>query len=100
MVSGRLVKLFFKEGRSEEGFRMLDLSLNKEARNARGFQGYVSMFSCDQPNVVIILTIWEDDETFSNSKDMFYESMAHVAPLLEKDPNVEHCRIDTVNVIQ
>ena len=96
LVAGRLVKLQFKEGKSEIGFYELDLILNKQTRNAKGFRGYVSMFSCDQKDAVIILTIWEDDESFMGSMEMFSAAMEKVAPLLERTPSVEHCRVDTV----
>ena len=99
MVVARLTKFYFKEGKREEGFTELDLILNKEARNARGFRGYVSMFSCDQDNVAVILTMWEDDESFEASKKIYYLAVEKVTPLLEKQPEPEHQRVDTVNFI-
>ena len=97
MVVARLTKFCFKEGKREEGFEELDLGLNKEARNARGFRGYVSMFSCDQDNVAVILTMWEDDESFVASKEIFALAVEKVTHLLEKQPEPEHLRVDTVN---
>ena len=97
MVVGRLTKFHFKEGKREEGFNKLDLILNKEARNVNGFRGYVSMFSCDQDNVAIILTMWEDDESFVSSKEIFALAVERVNPLLEKQPEPEHVRVDSVN---
>ena len=99
MVVARLTKFYFKEGKREEGFTELDLILNKEARNARGFRGYVSMFSCDQDNVAVILTMWEDDESFEASKEIFALAVEKTMPLLEKQPEPEHNRVDTVNFV-
>lgn len=96
MVVARLTKFYFKEGRREEGFTELDLILNKEARNAQGFRGYVSMFSCDQDNVVVTLTMWEDDESYVSSQAIFNFAVEKITPLLEKQPEPEHHRIDTV----
>jgi len=97
MVVARLTKFYFKEGKREEGFTELDLILNKEARSAMGFRGYVSMFSCDEDNVAVILTMWEDDESFVNSKKIFSLAVEKVTPLLEKQPDPQHLRVDTVN---
>jgi quinol monooxygenase YgiN len=97
LVVARLTKFYFKEGKREEGFTELDLILNKDARNAKGFRGYVSMFSCDQDSVAVILTMWEDDDSYVASKGIFSLAVEKVAPLLEKQPEPEHHRVDTVN---
>jgi quinol monooxygenase YgiN len=97
MVVARIAKFYFMEGKREEGFSELDLILNKQVRSAKGFRGYVSLFSCDQDNVVIILTMWEDDESFLGSKELFSSAVDKVMPFFERQPDVEHCRVDTVN---
>ena len=100
MVVARLVKFFFKTGKREEGFTELDLILNKLVRNAKGFRGYVSMFSCDDDDVAIIITMWEDDESFLESQELFSSTLDKVTPFLERQPEVEHHRVDTVNLSQ
>jgi len=97
MVVARLAKFYFKAGKREEGFSELDLILNKMVRSAKGYRGYVSMFSCDQDDVAIVLTMWEDNESFSESQMLFSSTMDKVMPFFEKQPEVEHYRIDTVN---
>ncbi len=67
LVVARLAKFFFKTGKREEGFSELDLILNKLVRSAKGYRGYVSMFSCDDNDVAIIMTMWEDNESLSRS---------------------------------
>ena len=97
MVIARFAKFYFKNDKREEGFSELDLILNKLVRSARGFRGYVSMFSCDQDNVATILTMWEDDESFLDSQELFSSTIDKVMPFFEKHPDVEHYRVDTVN---
>ena len=97
MVVARLSKFYFKTGKREEGFSELDLILNKHVRSAKGFRGYVSLFSYDQDNVAIILTIWEDEESFLGSEDLFSRAVDKAMPFFERQPDVEHCRVDTVN---
>jgi hypothetical protein len=98
MVVARLAKFFFKAGIREEGFAELDLILNKLVRSAKGYRGYVSMFSYDQDNVTVILTMWEDNESFLESQEQFSSTMDKGSPFFERLPDVEHYRGDTVNV--
>ena len=97
VVVARIAKFYFKEGKREQGFEELDLILNKQARSARGFRGYITSFSCDQDNIALILTMWEDNESFEDSKELFSSVIDKVKPFFEKLPDVEHHRIDTVN---
>jgi len=97
MVAARLAKFYFKNGKRVEGFEELDLILNKFGRSAKGFRGFISLFSCDQDNVAVILTTWEDDESFLGSKELFSSAVDKVMPFLERKPDVEHYRVDTVN---
>ena len=98
LVVARLAKFFFKPGKREEGFTELDLILNKLVRNAKGFRGYVSMFSCDNEDVAIIITLWEDNESYVESQALFSSTMDRVMPFFEKQPEIEQHRIDTVNL--
>jgi quinol monooxygenase YgiN len=97
LVVARIARFYFKEGKREEGFEELDLILNKQVRSAKGFRGYLTSFSCDQDNVALILTMWEDDESFEDSLVLFSFAIDKVAALFEEQPEVEHHRIDTVN---
>jgi quinol monooxygenase YgiN len=97
LVFARLAKFFFKTGKREDGFAELDLILNKLVRSAKGYRGYVSMFSCDDDEVAIILTMWEDNESYIETQELFSTAISKVASFLEKQPEVEHHRIDTVN---
>ena len=99
MVVARIARFYFKNGKREEGFEELDLIVNKYARSAKGFLGYISLFSCDDDNVAIILTTWEDDEPYLASKELFSSGINKLMPFFEKQPEVEYCRVDTINLI-
>jgi quinol monooxygenase YgiN len=100
VVVARLAKFYFKTGKREEGFSELDLILNKQVRSKKGYRGYVSLFSRDQDDAAIILTMWEDDESFLDSQELFSSTMEKVTPFFERQPDVEHYRVDTVNLNQ
>ena len=100
LVIARIAKFFFKSGQREEGFAELDLILNKLVKSAKGYRGYVSMFSCDEDDVATIMTLWEDNESFLKSQELFSSTIEKVAPFFEKQPEVEHQRIDTVDFNQ
>jgi quinol monooxygenase YgiN len=97
LVVARIAKFFFKSGKREEGFAELDLILNKLVRSAKGYRGYVSSFSCDNEDSALIITMSEDNESFLESEELFSSTMDKVAPFFERQPEVEHHRIDTVN---
>jgi len=97
MVVARIAKFYFKPGKREEGFSELDLILNKLVRSAKGYRGYVSLISYDEDNVAIILTMWEDKESFLESLELFSSTMDKATPFFERQPNVEYHRVDTVN---
>ena len=52
MVVARTVKYYFKEGKREDGFKEVDLAVNKRARNSKGFRGYISLFSYDEKTLL------------------------------------------------
>ena len=86
MVVARTVKYYFKEGRREDSFTEVDLAVNKRARNVKGFRGYISLFSYDEDNVVTIITMWQDAESFKASEEVFNSDVEKFMPFLEKKP--------------
>lgn len=99
MVVARIVKYYFKEGKREEGFTEVDLAVNKRARSAKGFRGYISLFSYDEDNVVTIVTMWQDVESFMASEEVFSLDVEKFMPFLEKKPEVGYHRVDSVALI-
>jgi hypothetical protein len=98
MVVARIVKYYFKEGKRDEGFEKVDLAVNKRARNSKGFKGYISLFSYDEDNVVTILTIWQDVESFLASEEVFISDVDKFMPFLEKKPEVGYHRVDSITL--
>jgi hypothetical protein len=41
--------------------------------------------------------MWEDNESYLEAQELFSSTMSKVASFFEKQPEVEHHRIDTVN---
>jgi hypothetical protein len=84
----------FKKGKREEGFAELDPILNKEARNAKGFRGFVSMLSKDSENEALIMTFWEDELSLTMSEaQILAPAIRKIVNTLEKEPNVEHFKL-------
>jgi len=94
LVLIRKATFHFKKGQREEGFAELDLILNKEARNAKGFRGFVSMLSKDSENEALILTLWEDELSLTMSEvQILTPVIRKILNKLEKEPNVEHFKL-------
>jgi len=100
MVVARTVKYTFKAGKCDEGFLMVDLAVNKRARSAKGFRGYISLFSNDEDNVVTIITIWQDVESFRASEEVFTSDVEKFMPFLEKKPVIGYHRVDSITLPQ
>ena len=96
MVVARTVKYYFKEGKRQEEFERVDLAVNKKARNAKGFRGYISLFSYDEENVATIITLWQDAESFQASEEVFTSDVEEFLPFLDKKPEVGYHRVDSV----
>ena len=96
MVVARTVKYYFKESKREEGFFEVDLAVNKKARNANGFRGYISLFSYDDVNVATIITFWQDTESYRNSEKVFTSDVESFMPFLEKKPEIGFHRVDSI----
>jgi hypothetical protein len=94
LVFIRKVTLHFRKGQREEGFAELDLIFNKEARNAKGFRGFISMLSKDSENEALILTLWENELSLAMSEtQILAPAIRKILNTLEKEPNVEHFKL-------
>ena len=91
MVLARIVRFHFKKGKREESFADLDLILNNQARNARGFRGFISLLSKNSENEAVILTLWTDERSLLASEtEILSFAVAKILNALEKEPVVEH----------
>ena len=94
LVLIRKVTFQFKKGKREEAFAELDLILKKEARTAKSFKGYISMLSKDSENEAVILTLWEDELSFTTSETIILApAIRSIFNSLEKEPNVEYFKL-------
>jgi hypothetical protein len=94
LVLIRKAAFHFKNGKREEGFAELDQILNKEARNSKGFRGFVSMLSKDSENEALIMTFWEDELSLTMSEgQILAPAIRKILNKLEKEPNVEHFKL-------
>lgn len=67
MVLARTSTWYFKKGKREDGFAELYLILNTLARNTKGFRGFISLLSRDDPHVAVVVTLWNDEESLQGS---------------------------------
>jgi heme-degrading monooxygenase HmoA len=94
LISARIAKFCFKNGKREEAFEELNYVLTNIAANSKGFRGFVSLVSNDDKNVAVIMTLWEDEESLTESeKTIFSPAIEKINYYLEKAPEVEHFRL-------
>jgi len=68
--------------------------LNIQARNAKGFLGFISLNLRDEPDVAVILTLWEDEESLVSSETaVFSKAVDQIKHFLERKPDVEQFRV-------
>lgn len=101
MVLARMSFWNFKKGKREEGFAELDKILNTLAQEAKGFRGYMSLLSHEDPNALTVLTLWQDEEAMKLSeKGVFAQAIAKVQDQLERPPQIENYRVYSTQLFQ
>jgi heme-degrading monooxygenase HmoA len=101
LVLARLSVWHFKKGQRKDAFSELDGILNTLTRNTRGFRGYMSLLSQDDPNAATILTLWQDEECLEASeKDVFAGAVDKVHSSLESPPHLERLRVFSTELLQ
>ena len=101
MVLARMTFWSFKKGKREEGFAELDKILNTLAQEVKGFRGYMSLLSYDDPNAVTILTLWQDEDALKKSEqEVFARATQKVQDVLEKPPKLENYRVYSTELFQ
>jgi heme-degrading monooxygenase HmoA len=101
MVLARMSFWYFKAGKREEGFVELDKILNTLAQDSKGFRGYMSLLSHENPNLVTILTLWQDEEALKKSElDVFARATQKVQGQLEKPPRIDNYRVYSTELFQ
>ena len=101
MVLARMTFWSFKKGKREEGFAELDKILNTLAQEVKGFRGYMSLLSYDDPSAVTILTLWQDEDALKKSEqEVFARATKKVQDVLEKPPKLENYRVYSTELFQ
>jgi heme-degrading monooxygenase HmoA len=101
VVLARMSFWNFKAGKREEGFAELDKILNTLAQDSEGFRGYMSLLSQENPNLVTILTLWQDEDALKKSElDVFARATQKVKDKLEKPPRIENYRVYSTEMFQ
>ena len=101
LVVARSSTWFFKKGKREDGFSELDLMLNTLTRNTKGFHGYISLLSHENPNVAVVVTLWSDEESLQASETgVFNNAVRKVKAYLEKPPKTENFRVFSAELRQ
>lgn len=97
MISLVLVRMslwYFKKGKREDAFLELDHILNTETRNSSGFRGYISLLSHEDPELVTILTLWQDEKSLKASeKAVFAHAKEKVRESLKGPAKTENYQI-------
>ena len=97
----RLSVWHFKNGKRKDAFSELDNILNTLTRSTKGFRGYMSLLSQDDPNASIILTLWQDEECLvASEKEVFAGGVIKVQDSLESPPHVERLRVFSTELLQ
>jgi heme-degrading monooxygenase HmoA len=101
VVLARMTFWSFKKGKREEGFAELDKILNTLAQEVKGFRGYMSLLSYDDPSAVTILTLWQDEDALKKSEqEVFARATKKVQDVLEKPPKLENYRVYSTELFQ
>ena len=81
-------------GKREQAFHELDHILNTETRSSTGFRGYISLLSSEDPDLVTILTLWQDEESLKASeKAVFAHAKEKVKDSLSGFARIENYQI-------
>ncbi len=99
MVLARMTKWTFKSGKRQEAFSELDSTLGNVARANPGFRGVLSLLSRDDPNVGVVITLWNDEESLRSSEsNVLPPSVQKVTELLTERPTVQNFRLFTAEL--
>ena len=99
MVLARMSFWKFKPGQMERGFTVLDDSLADIARGTKGFRGNLTLLSKDDPDVGVVITIWENEEALEASLGaVFQESIKKIAQFVVSPPEVKNYRVFTAEL--
>jgi heme-degrading monooxygenase HmoA len=101
LVFARMSIWTFKNGKREDAFAEIDNILNTLTRNVEGFRGYMSLLSQPDPNVAVVLTLWQDENCMKASeKGVFAQAVKQVQKSIKNSPHVENYRVFSTELFQ
>ncbi len=94
MVVARMSFWEFKPDKMEQGFNMLYDTLAEMARKTKGFRGNLTLLSKDNPNVGVVITLWETEDALDASHDeVFEKSIKTMEQFVTGPPEVKNYRV-------
>jgi len=101
MVFARMSTWHFKKGKRESAFLEIDRILNTATRHVKGFRGYMSLMSHEDPNTATIITLWQDEETLKKTQTgTIQDAVQTVQESLESPPCIENFRVFSTELFQ
>ncbi len=101
MVFARMSTWHFKKGKRESAFLEIDRILTTATRHVEGFRGYMSLMSHEDPDTVIIITLWRDEETLKRTATgTIQDAVRTVQDSLQGPPCIENFRVFSTELFQ
>jgi quinol monooxygenase YgiN len=101
LVFARMTTWHFKKDKREKAFVEIDRVLNTATRNVKGFRGYMSLLSNEDPNTAIVLTLWQDEETLKQTETgTLQDAVRKVQDALESPPCIENFKVYSTELFQ
>lgn len=81
----------FKPGQREKALAELDKNVSDQAKQTRGYHGFLQLLSKDDADVATIITLWEDENALSSSaKGVFTDAVQTLDQYVANQPNVSN----------
>ena len=101
MVLARVSAWKFKPNQRKTGFDMLEESVSELVRQSEGFRGGLVLLSRDDPNLGIIITLWNSEESEKNFEaDVLKVAAQKLEPFVVGPPEVTHHTVFTAELKQ
>ena len=98
MVYARVSTWKFKPGQRESAVNMLSRDVVAKVRSAKGFRGIVFLFSEDDPNASLFLTMWEMEEDRKASTALFNEASKKSESYLTSPPESKFYKVNNAEL--
>jgi len=94
MVVARMSFWKFKPGQREPGFNLLDDTLAEMARRTKGFRGNITLLSRDDPNIGVVISLWETEDALKASYEaVFQKAIKMIEQFVTGPPDAKNYRV-------